>query len=132
MKNNKFKTLTEADEIYSLVVDRERKLGQYSTNEVAINEFIAEGIKFGKSKESINLLELLKLKCKCRIRGLEIDKSNGYKVDIALIEYQELLRHLEQVSFIIADVDCAFKYLNPEEKVLFEKLKKYYEVDNEK
>lgn len=133
MKSHKLiKLLTDADKVYSIVVDRERKLGQFATNEVAINEFIAEGIKFGKNQESINILELLKLKCKCRIRGLEIDKQNGYKVDIALIEYNELLRHLEQISFIIADVDCDYKYLNEEEKKSFENIKKYYEVENEK
>lgn len=132
MKTHKLiKLLTDADKVYSSVVERERKLGQFGTNEVAINEFIAEGISFGKKQESINFLELLKLKCKCRLRGLEIDKRNGYKVDIAIQEYQELLRHLEQVSFIIADIDCAEKYLNKEEKNIFANLKRYYGVNDE-
>ena len=132
MKTHKLiKLLTDADKVYSSVVERERKLGQFGTNEVAINEFIAEGISFGKKQESINFLDLLKLKCKTRIRGLEVDRTNGYQVDRAILEYEELLRHLEQLSYIIADVSCAEKYLNKEEKNIFANLKKYYGVDDE-
>lgn len=65
-------------------------------------------------------LSLLRLKCLCRIRGLKVDIENGYKLGAGLNEYEELLRHLDDLNFIIADIECAKKYLSKKEKKEFE------------
>lgn len=68
-------------------------------------------------------LSLLRLKCLCRIRGLSIDIKNQPNKEYyggAKNEYQELYRHLEELKFIIADIECAKKYLSKEEKKEFE------------
>ena len=41
------------------------------------------------------------------------------------------MESLKQLSYIIADVSCAEKYLNKEEKNIFANLKKYYGVNDE-
>lgn len=73
-----------------------------------------------------DILELLKLKCLCRIRGLGIDISNATNKDYfngSQGEIQELYRHLTKLDYIIADIDCAKKYLNYDELLAFKYLK---------
>lgn len=73
-----------------------------------------------------DILEILQLKALCRIRGLSIDIENQPNKDYyggAKNEYQELYRHLEQLKYIIADIDCAEKYLDNDEKSKFKFLK---------
>lgn len=68
------------------------------------------------------ILELIKLRLKCRIRGLSIDIENQKDKDFyrgAKQEFEELLRHLERIDYIKADIKCAWKYLNNEERNLF-------------
>lgn len=71
-------------------------------------------------------LTLLRLKCLCRIRGLSVDIDNAKSENAlnyhrgAKAEYEELLRHLDELNFIIADIQCAKKYLSKEEKKEFE------------
>ena len=72
----------------------------------------------------LDVLELMRLKAKCRIRGLEVDLSNGHKYfESGKQEYEELLRHLEKIDYILADIECAKKYLTKEEKIDLEILK---------
>ena len=78
--------------------------------------------RFEKSKREI--MDLLKLKVKCRIRGLSVDIENGYGdfYKGAKREMEELLRHLESLDYIVADIDCALKYLTDKEKSEFCKI----------
>ena len=85
-----------------------------------------EGFQKGKLEERERVFELLKLKVICRIRGLSVDIDNGYGEFYrgAKIEMGELLRHLENIKYIIADINCALKYLTKEERIKFEQLQK--------
>ncbi|CAK0762149.1 hypothetical protein CCP3SC1AL1_3010008 [Gammaproteobacteria bacterium] len=70
---------------------------------------------------------LLQLKALCRIRGLETDISNGHKYfESGLQEYEELLRHLEELRWIIADIECAEGRLTDKEKRRFKEIKKEF------
>lgn len=73
-----------------------------------------------------NVLELIKLRLKCRIRGLSIDIENQKNKDYfrgAKEQFEELLRHLETgVTSIKADIECAYKYLSDDERKLFKRL----------
>lgn len=73
-----------------------------------------------------DILELLKLKCLCRIRGLGIDiqtqeNKEFYNGGQGVI--QEFYRHLAKLDYIFADIDCASKYLNYDELLAFKYLK---------
>ena len=71
-------------------------------------------------------LSLIRLKSLCRIRGLSVDIDNAKSENAlnhhrgAKSEYEELYRHLEELKFIIADIECAKKYLSDKEKKEFE------------
>lgn len=70
-------------------------------------------------------IELLKLRIKCRIRGLSLDIENQENKDFyigAKQEFEILLRHLEKMKYIKADIECAWKYLNDNERRLYNKL----------
>lgn len=78
-----------------------------------------------------DILRLLRLKCKCRIRGLSCDIQNCKEGEEKYFlggrsEYEELLRHLEDIKFIIADIDCGEHYLTESEKEEFEELKEIF------
>jgi len=78
-----------------------------------------------KEKIQQELMDLIKLKVKCRIRGLSLDVKTQKNKDFfegAKQEMEELLRHLENLDYIIADIDCALKYLTDEEKSQFCKI----------
>lgn len=77
-----------------------------------------------RREERKRVLGLLRLKCVCRIRGLGVDINHGYKFEGRLQEYEELLRHLEELRWIVADIECAKKYLSEEERESFERLKR--------
>ncbi len=73
-----------------------------------------------------DVLELVKLKALCRIRGLGLDISNQDNKDFyngGQKEMQELFRHLQKLDYIVADIDCARKYLNYDELLAFKYLK---------
>ena len=99
----------------------------------AVSVIFSEGIEQGYAQalEDVEkiILSLLRLKCVCRIRGLEVDvnnaKSDAYKnyYSGALDEYDVLWKHLEELRFIIADIECAEKYLSRAEKLEFKRLK---------
>ena len=79
-----------------------------------------------KEKIIEQVLEILKIKCNVRMRGLEIDIKNQKNKDYylgALNEYDVLFRHLDKLKWIIADIECGNEYLDEEEKIYFEKLK---------
>ena len=99
-----------------------------------INESYEQGKKEQFDKDFNNVhssLELLKLKCLCRIRGLRVDIQNGYEFEGRLLEYEELLRHLGKIEYIIADIECAKKYLSPKELEQFEKIKQSLNSQNQ-
>ena len=100
-----------------------KKPSQDELNEVSkeIEEYY---IGQGKTKALDIFLRLMRLKCKCRISGLKIDILNHYKYEGRLDEYEELNNHLEDIKWIIADIECAHKYLDYIEKSEFEELKK--------
>lgn len=73
-----------------------------------------------------DVLELLKIKCLCRIRGLGIDIQNQDNPEFykgCQKEMNELHRHLMKLDYIVADIDCASKYLNYDELLAFKYLK---------
>lgn len=73
--------------------------------------------------EEKRVLEIIKLKRLCRIRGLTLDIQNGHEYfKSAKSEYEELYRHLDKLKWIIADIECAYKYLSDDERKLFKKL----------
>ena len=77
-----------------------------------------------KEKIQQEVMDLIKLKVKCRIRGLQLDYASegGKYFESGKQEMEELLRHLENLDYIIADIDCALKYLTDEEKSQFCKI----------
>jgi len=91
---------------------------------------VTQAIKVALVDHQEKMLRLFRLKCLCRIRGLETDigvKSNQPSLLFyqgALQEYNKLHYHLSDIKWIVADVDCAIKYLSDEERAEFEKLKK--------
>lgn len=75
--------------------------------------------------EEKRVLEILKLKCLCRIRGLSLDVENQKNKEFfsgAKQEMEELYRHLDKLKWIIADIECAYKYLSDDERKLFKRL----------
>ena len=96
-------------------------------------EDILEEIERQKSiarfEQTIKILRILQIKCNCRIRGLSIDIENQREKEFyqgAKVEYEELLRHLSELKYIKADIRCAWKYLNDEER------REYYELTGDK
>lgn len=68
-------------------------------------------------------LALIKIKLLCRIRGLDVDISNGHNYfKSSKQELEELYRHLEKLDYIKADIKCAWKYLSKEERKQYLKL----------
>lgn len=96
--------------------------GDYDYSE--IREEVETALRVHHEKVIKEVLEFLKLKCLCRIRGLKTDIDNGYQFESGLKEYEELLRHLEKLDYIDADISCAEKYLNKKEKQEFIILRK--------
>ncbi len=73
-----------------------------------------------------DVLRILKLKLVCRSGGLLIDKKcqkNKEFYDGAYSEIEELNRHLDNIKWIFADIDCAEKYLSIYEKKDYKELK---------
>ena len=75
--------------------------------------------KIAKFEEQQRILSILRIKCLCRIRGLKTDISCGYKHEGRLDEYEELLRHLKEIKWIVADIECGLKYLSDNERKTF-------------
>jgi len=61
-------------------------------------------MKNKKETSEERVLSLLRLKCICRLRGLEVDIKNNYPFKGRLQEYKELLSHLDDLKWIIADI----------------------------
>ncbi len=78
------------------------------------------------------ILQLIELRTICRIRGLETDvrvvpiKNKDYFRG-AKEEMEVLLRHLDALKWIVADIDCATKYLEDDELKKFKYLRSKFE-----
>lgn len=91
-------------------------------------EEIVEKIKI-KEEERNRVMNLLKLKVLCRIRGLTLDIENQKEKSFyegAKVEMEEIFRHLEDIKYIEADIYFALKYLSNKEKDTFNKIKTKY------
>lgn len=126
--NNQIYTLLgfgeNEDEVIALKVQWDEPI---QTGNVAVSFSRETEVKYlekNRGNKEDRILELLRLKCLCRIRGLRVDIQNGYKFEGRLLECEELLRHLDKLKWIIADIECAEKYLSKEEKEKFERLKR--------
>lgn len=85
----------------------------------------------GKNEIIEEVLELIKLKLICRIRGLQVDinnrEDNQYFIG-AREEFETFLLHLRDekgltLKWIIADIDCATKYLLKAEMERFKEIR---------
>lgn len=73
------------------------------------------------------ILELIQLRTTCRIRGLDVDIKTQSNPDFfmgAKDVMETLHRHLDDLKWIIVDIECAMKYLDDDEKKKFKKLVK--------
>jgi hypothetical protein len=84
---------------------------------------ISKVIKQAKQETQQEVLEIIRLRLLCRIRGLDTDIANGYPMELARQEILELNRHLENINWIITDIECAKRRLTDEEEKRFEELK---------
>ena len=82
--------------------------------------------------ERARILGLIRLKLICRIRGLDTDIANGYPFKLARQELLEFNRHLTDVKYIIADIECAKRRLTDKEILEFEELTSKIKGDKEK
>jgi len=74
----------------------------------------------------MKVLEMIRLRTLCRIRGLGIDiRVTGKEYFRGAKEELEVLyRHLEELRWIEADIECAKRYLSEEDYKKFKKISK--------
>ena len=101
----------------------------WSEIEEELKEAIGLTSKFQNQKIIEEILRLLKLKIVCRTRGLTLDIHNQESKDFyigARKELEEFYRHIADLDlkYLIADIECAKKYLDTEEIKEFEELLK--------
>jgi len=133
--NNKDFTIEEIERSlymkYILRIEQEYKRRSDLRNILGdlIKEAIAKSIQSQKQKIIEEILRLLKLKIVCRTRGLTLDIHNQESKDFyigARKELEEFYRHIADLDlkYLIADIECAKKYLDTEEIKEFEELLK--------